>query len=357
MRTNSSKFKESFGWLTPKCIGVDVSDFSIEVAQLKKKGKTYVLKKKARIPVPNGVFEAGKIIDQEKMVEILKKLKEVLRKRGIKNKNVIASLPEPKVLLKTIHLPKNLRDKEKTEKIESRLAELFPYDPEELYWDYEVVKEGSDSDKAIVVAVEGEVSRDYKDVFMRAGFRPQVLDTESLSIARALSERLDKEQACLVVDSGARTTNLNIFDINGVQVTGLVNIAGNDFTSSISQILKITTKEAEKLKRRAGVNARKKTGQILIKSWSQIIDEIKRIISYYEEKHNDKVVKIILCGGSSLLPGLPDFLHKKIGLKVEYAAMNIPVQDKMITMFMINAIGLAMRGVSKNPKKGINLLS
>lgn len=356
MRTNSNKFKESFGWLTPKCIGIDVSDFSIEAVEIKKKNKSYIIKNKARIPVPAGIFEAGTIIDQAKMIEVLKKLKEVLRKRGIKNKNVIVSLPEPKVLLKIIHIPKNLKDKEKIEKIESRLVELFPYESDELCWDYEIVKQGTENDKAIIVAVENNISKDLKNVFLKAGFKPRVLDAESLSIARTLGINLNEGQACLVVDCGARTTNLNIIDSDGAQVTGLVNLAGNDFTNKIVNSMKITNKEAEKLKRSTGLNSRKKAGQIIIKAMSEILNEINRMINYYEEKHNNKVVKILLCGGSCLLPGLPEFINKKTGLNTEYATLNIPVQDKKITIFMINAVGLAIRGASKNPKKGINLL-
>lgn len=351
-----NKFQDFFSIFTPKCIGIDISDYSIESVELKNEGGKIILKNQLRMQVQPGIFESGKILNEEKMVETLKELREKLRKEGITNRNAIASLPESKVLIKVIHTPKVLKEKQERENIYNRLGEVFPYDPDEIYWDYQKISENKDVTEVLVAAVENSIVDNFIRVFKKAGFNLLALDTESLSIARTLASDIKDGMANLIIDSGARATNLIVVDKNGVRVTGSINIAGNAFSKDLMDNLGVTLKDADEIKEKIGLDKAKNEGKILIKSWEEVVKETSRLIQYFETKYEKKVTKIILCGGSALLPKLPEFLKEQFNIPAELATLNLPIKDKRINIFMINAVGLAMRGISKNPKVGINLL-
>jgi hypothetical protein len=152
----------------------------------------------------------------------------------------------------------------------------------------------------------------------------------------------------LIVDIGARTTNLSIFDRKGqIKLSGSIRKAGNHFTKAISEKLKVSLEKAKELKEKYGLDISKRSGRVMLvlqKELQPIVEEIKKIIAFYPEK----ITKVLLVGGSAKTPKIGDYFTSNIDLEVEIGRSPILKQSVLFN----TVIGLALR----NPKKGINLL-
>jgi type IV pilus assembly protein PilM len=200
---------------------------------------------------------------------------------------------------------------------------------------------------------------------------PQALEIESVSLARALIDAA--ETPTLISDIGARTANFSVFDEKGLKLSISITAAGNKFTKAISEKLNISLESAENLKKEAGLNSELKEGKVFLilqKELQEIIKEIKKIKEYFKNKTGKSIGKIVLAGGSAVLPELKEYLAENLEMAVEigdpWLKINIDILKKkeyfkkaleINPIFYSTCIGSALRGLSKTPQKdGINLL-
>jgi len=185
---------------------------------------------------------------------------------------------------------------------------------------------------------------------------------ESKSLGRALIDKFEKNKGIIILDIGARTSIISVFDKASLRFTTNLKIAGNLFSQKISEGLNLSFSEAEKIKIKKGFLS-ERFGEILKKESESVCQELKRVIKYIERKYALPIEKIILAGGSSLLPGLREYFQEKIGLRVEIGdpltkiGKNTILHKKEKRILFANVIGLGLRALEKNPlKSDINLL-
>ncbi|MCR4283807.1 MAG: type IV pilus assembly protein PilM [Parcubacteria group bacterium] len=347
-------------------IGVDISDSSVEVLRLN--GKREIVNH-ARIILPEGIVENGKIIDKEKLVL---SLKEVLEKAGgrdvvssSKKIKVVISLPESKVFVRNFELPIDLKNDDLKQEIMSEINKIAPSGLDTVYWDYVLVSTKK-SHHILFVAVPKYLVDEYKEVAELAGLEVIIIDVEASSLGRALLKPLFLKANSMVVDIGTRTSDISIFGRDGLlHLSVSAPVAGSQLTQAVMDKLAKSREESEELKRTFGFNDNGEGHQISVilkNSFEEVLDKIKKAINYYQNNVNGKVEEIILAGGSSSLPGLDEYLEKSLGVKVKIGnpieklknGQILNNREKQSVLFS-NVIGLALRGLDDS-WRGINLL-
>ena len=91
--------------LKPKAFGLDISDLSLKIIELKKKGSGLDLACFGETMIAPGIIEKGEINDKKALVKIIKQALSQVKGEKLKTKNVVASLPEEKAFLQVIKLP------------------------------------------------------------------------------------------------------------------------------------------------------------------------------------------------------------------------------------------------------------
>lgn len=312
--------------------GIDISDYSIEFLLL---GKNKEILEYSRLELEKGIIENGKILNKEALIE---KLKKILKRKNVK---VIASLPESKTFIHLFELDKNLKPEELEKAVYEQAQKIIPLSPMESYWDFYISDSSHQNrQKVLYAGTFKELVDEYLEVFSMAGIEPVVFDLESASLGRALipvrdyfSKLRQKEglnESSLIIDMGARTSNISIFNHDGILSLSItIPTGGNDFTKAIAK--------------------------------KEIIDQIKETVKNYEEQFGENINKVILTGGSSLLPKLDEFfsvnLDKKVFIGDPLRNINSgrPLAKNMPTAIFANVVGLALRGIGKY-EEGINLL-
>ncbi|MFQ6083747.1 MAG: type IV pilus assembly protein PilM [Candidatus Aminicenantia bacterium] len=358
-------------------LAIDISDFSIELLQPKKKLGKMHLQTYGRIKLEPGVVENGKILNKEKLKEKIKELLQNIKLEKLKTIGVIFSLPESRTFLHIFELPADISGKDLVSAVESQALKTIPLDLAEIYFDFQPVSRRKNIQEILYVAAPKEIVNEYLEVLKGAGLEPLVLDAESLSLARAFKYEAVLEGGMLIIDIGARTTILTIFDQDSVRLSSIISLAGNYFTKIIAQNLNISFKEAENLKRTCGLDEEKKEGRIMFilqNALDDILNKTKKLISFYEQKKGRKIKKIILGGGSSLMPKISSYFSSNLGIetklgdpslicpdlnkiKIESASPETADSPKLHPVLFSNVTGLALRALEKDPETaGINLI-
>ncbi|PIP30121.1 hypothetical protein COU12_01725 [Candidatus Jorgensenbacteria bacterium CG10_big_fil_rev_8_21_14_0_10_54_38] len=362
--------------------GIDISDGSIEILELKPFGNFRVATY-GRAILEEGITRNGEIIK----AEILKrKIAETLSQaspRKISTNRVIASLPESKIFLHHFELPfvdkrgwlksifysrkKELR-RRLSHLVEEEVRKLIPYDMGSIYYDWQLlpaplgVKEPRE--RVIFVGAPKDIVDKYVTVMSELGLTLVALDIESMSLARTLLEKEDFSQ--MIVDIGSRTSNVSIFDQSGFLRSSVsVPVAGQEFTDAIAEKLKVPEEEAEKIKKTVGLRLDGPANilPILEPKLAEIVQGIKGAIEHHEGSYFQPVKRIILAGGSALLPKLDEYLAKQLEVEVSVANPSKIVRWKKVlgknapeAILFATVAGLAMRG-SSSKSYDINLLN
>jgi type IV pilus assembly protein PilM len=309
------------------CVGVDISDTSLKYIQFSRehpRDKNLALTKWGDIEIPSGVIERGNIYDIPKLAAVLHEMKEQC---GAQYVNI--SLPEEHAYLFETSITTGTPPHEIREFLEFRLEENVPLSPRDAYFDYAIIgdAEGGKS-KRVSVTVYSKATIDaYYEACQIAGIIPLAFEIEAQAIARATIPR-QLQDTYMIVDFGKTRMGIGIvyrgmlmytstLDIAGVQVSADMRaVLGEDVAESVLTTIKNTkglvhTKDNEDI---AG---------ILEKVAQNIVDELSIRSHYWHSRGIDaterEIKKVILCGGSANMFGLPEYISEKLEIPAERA--------------------------------------
>ena len=352
-------FKQAFG--------LDLGDRSIKIIQLKERGIArgsfkYELAHASSFDLPEGLIVNGEILKPE---EIIRLLKEHLSKKGVKLNTIpwtVTCLPETKtyVQLINIHLTEP-KDKVAENEVRAAIPSYLPYEPNEIYLDWQEIDEESDHlDHSILLAAAPKKIVDpYTYLLNIAGLIPLAFEVEALPITRAIINRQKdlSMQSRGILDLGATRSSFIIFDHGTIQFSLSLPISGIQITEKIQKALSLEFAEAEKLKKECGLQ-KDKCGEKLHQALEEILldltEKISQAIQFYKIHFPEKnhLTGIRLCGGGYNLPALENFLSAKLKIKIRkanpwvniYAKGQEPMTQEE-SLSYTTAIGLALRAI------------
>lgn len=365
--------------LKPEFFGLDISDFSLKIAKIKKGKEFLELESFGEIKVAPGIIKKGEIRKQEELTTIIKKAILEVKGEKIKTKYVICSLPEEKAFLQIVKMPK-MSKQDLASAILYEAENHIPLPIEKVYLDFQIVSlaDHSKEMEVLIAALPRESVDPYISSLKKAGLQPLSLEVESLAIARALIKDKTSDRAILLIDFGLTKTGFIVFAGNCVRFSTFIPVSSQGFTKIIAKVLKVEEKEAEKLKIKHGLEGKihftikenktekkieqGKVFEALVPALTDLLQQIKNYIAYYKThpsfknfSNNHKgIEKILLCGGGANLKGLPELLSIELKIPVELGNSLINIspdaKKKVPKVFLeksltyTTAIGLALRG-------------
>jgi len=354
--------------ILPPIAGLDISDTSLKIIQLKRKGTKFGLDLFSEHKIPSGIVEGGIIQKPDELSKILKKAFEG-NNQSIPSRHIIAALPDENVFLKHIQIPKML----KAEVRNAILVEAerhIPIKIEQAYIDYAVLPLHPKSQHmdVLFVAARQNVVDDYVKSIIDAGLIPVSIEPEVVAISRSTIKNGAVEKPVIIVEIGANRTRLISFVKNSIILTLAAPFSASEVTSTIAQALNIDTKEAIKLRWNDSLLKNEKYGKKLKEGLQPLIKNLAEIIEQYivflkERKgdsrdHSLEIDKVILSGGGSRIPGIEKILSIELKLPVQmanpwvnvlpYPLKETPELSKEESVRFTTAIGLAISGVDRD---------
>lgn len=334
-------------------IGIDIGAASVKLVELAPVGKKWKMLTAASMPSGEGGIVPGASNLAAYSVAIARVIKEA----GIKSKRVVAALPEEQISTHVVEMPM-MSDAELDQALQWQVEQYIPIPLDKAVWSYEVVSRnvpGSGGMEVLVVAAAKSLVDAYTSVLEQAGLEVVALESELMATARA---ELDVATGlAVIVDIGARSTDVGLVRAGQLIFARTIATAGDAFTRAIESTLGLEKSVAEQYKNAYGFSASHLEGKLMdaMKPVLQIIaSEIRKTIDFYVAKHVGEAVRVVtLSGGVAALPDVVSILSGLIGLEVEVGNPfgNVILDDVQKKALLGNepfyavAVGLAMREV------------
>lgn len=336
-------------------VGLDISDKSIRFLGFRNERGGLRIDRYAERQLPPGIVEAGKIKDARKMKEALVALKE---EYGLEFVRV--SLPEEQAYLFEMRTPR-VKKQDIKESVALQLEEYAPLKATEAVFDYELVRETSDSYILQVSAYPEPLAASYADIFLGSGLVPMSFEIEAQAIARAVTPKHNKGTS-MIVDFGQTRSGIAIISEGIVVFASTVEIGGARITEAIAQKLSLSLVDAERLKREYGLVRERRNGKadifpIVLSNVATLRDEINKHFVYWhthrlgESGVRRPIEKIVLSGSGANLRGFPEYLARSMRVRVEVGDVwsnvampdtYLPVITRRESLAYATAIGLAL---------------
>lgn len=334
--------------LTYDAFGLNINDLSIKIIKLEKRGNKFILASYGQTDLKPGLVQSGVIKNEKALTEAIKTACASVKGKKLKAKYAILSLPEEESFLQVIQMPKmDLKDLRSAVVFEAE--NYIPLPIEEVYLDFQEIspiKDILDHLDVFVAATRKNIVDSYVACVKAAGLTPLCAEVESLSISRTLVKNETSENPVILINLGKNNANFIVFSGRSVRFTYSIPISHNRLTQAISEALKVTPAEAEKLKIKYGLEGfGKGTGEEaknVFKAMSPVLEELsaqitKNIDFYLEHASHEhlssdgKIKKIIIAGGGADFKNMTDFLSKKTGIPAEVGNIftNMPLAKKI----------------------------
>ena len=294
-------------------LGVDIGTKVIRAVEISGKKGNLVLENYGEVNLDIACKEFFRSFDRKNLNpavdNISVALKAIIAETGIKTKKVVFSLPDFSTFFTSFELPP-MSKKEMESAVGFEARKYIPFPLSELVLNWQMMDKASsakESNKVLVMAVPKGIVEQYKTIAERAGLELTALEAEAMALKRAVIKEGDP--ATCMLEIGFQSTNINIVDKGFMKMSFSFDMAGKDLTYSLSETLKMPPGDAEIIKKKQGllVNEQGNIAHVLTPILSVIAERTKKVIASFEEKEGKKVERIIVAGGTSLMPGIIDY--------------------------------------------------
>lgn len=335
--------------------GLDIGSRNIKAVQLKKTSPDqYQLVASGSVPATVKGLLSEAESDLTALAEIIKKLGQEAK---VTTKNVATALPEDQVFSRVVTFPK-LSEEELTSALIWEAEQWVPIPLEEVSLSHQVLGEtrqdGQEKLEVLLVAAPNRLIEKVLLVLKTAGLVPVSLETEILAMARSLVAV--SAEPTLLVDLGAKATDLAIVEAGQVIFSRSVPTAGEAMTRAIASSLGLEMAQAEEYKKAYGVDPEKLEGKIsaaIEPVLEVMVREMAQALQFYQQGEGKIAKRVVLTGGTAVLPAVVNQMAKKLMLEVQIGdPFSRVTQDASLAKippgersFYAVAVGLAMKEV------------
>ncbi len=308
---------------------------------------------------------------------IVSTVRNVLREKNIRGSRVVFSVSGQSVFTRFVKLPP-VDESKVGQIIQYEAQQNVPFPIDEVIWDYQLIGSNTQGElEVVLLAIKSDIIEELKDAVEAAGLRTDTVDVAPMALYNSVRYNYGDLEGCtVVVDIGARTTNLLFIEKNKV-FSRAIPIAGNAITQSIATEFNIPFLDAEQLKRLKGFVAlggayeeppdeqQARVSKIIRNVMTRLHAEVARSINFYRSQQGGGApTRLLLSGGSSVIPYTDRFFNEKIQVPVEYfnPFRNVEIDPHIsreelarCAHFFGEVVGLGLRRLQECPLE-VNLI-
>lgn len=363
-------FRNIFKLRPKKFLGIDIGTSFIRVVEIVRRGETRKLENYGEVRTSAFRKKSLKVFAKNALSlsnrEIAKTIQAICEEAEIQTKQVNFSIPDFCSFFTSFELPVMSED-EVPQSIKYEVRPYIPLPLDDVTLDWHII-EGEPSKtplKILVVAVPNDTVNQYKEIAYLANLKLKVLEPEVFALAKASAKNEKEKKIIGLIEIGARSTTCSVIEKTILKTSHSLNIAGNELTETIARSLNINYNEAERLKRQYGLLSefkgperlqdenKQKIRRILLPLIDSILEEIKKAFRRFYQQEGKEVEKIILAGGSVLMPGLKEYFSTELKKEIVIADPFLDIICPSILTGILKeigpthavAVGLALKGL------------
>lgn len=307
--------------------GLDIGNGSLKVMQVSEgqhdpHGKNYQQPHVigyGTVTFDKAAIDNGVVVQPEIIAKATNELFKQHLVGDITTERVAMTIPAYRTFTRSIQLPQ-LKPKELQDAVMLEAEQYIPLPLEELYLDYQQIRQVKDQTEVLAVAVPKDIVDSYVELASILGLEAVLIETTMGASARLFSQDKQSDVPTVIIDFGSLSSDISVYD-KGILAASTVPGGGQVFTNSIQEKLKVTPEEAQLIKTKYGLGLSKRQDEIkaaLEPTLAQIVKEIRRMIRYYDEHYGSErpVKQLVTLGGGANMPGLSEYLTNALRLAV-----------------------------------------
>lgn len=335
--------------------GLDIGSHRLKVVQLAHQGDKNLLVALGSAPsTEKGLFSEAES-DLTALAETIKKLHQESK---ITTKKVITALPQDQVFTRVINMPR-LSEEELASALKWEAEQYVPIPLTEVTLAHQIVGTAQEDKKekmqVLLVAAPTRLIEKMTKVLEVAGLTTISIDAEILALVRSLVGT--SPEPTLLVDLGAKATDLAIVESGEVIFTRSIATAGEALTRAVATDLGLGAEQAEAYKKAYGVDPGKLEGKVraaLKPVLEVVVKEMEKAVQFYQSERKGKIIgRILLAGGTAGLPESVALLAKELNMEIQVGdPFTSVVKDSLLNQVPAGdlplyaiAVGLALKEV------------
>ncbi len=309
--------------------------------------------------------------DSTRLAQTKLVLDEMVQGAGLKQAKINYAVSAQSVFTRFVKLP-SVGEEQVDQIVTFEAQQNVPYPIDEVVWDYQLVDSGDPAQvEVVIVAVKSDLLDDINTAVEDAHLQTTLVDVAPMALYNAYRYNYSDVDGCsLIIDIGARTTNLIFIEPNKVFSRSIPN-GGSAITQAIARDFNEPFGASEERKKRDGFVSLggayaepedpdvARVSKMIRNSMTRLHAEIARSIGFYRSQQSGTPPqRIYLAGGSVTLPYMREFFNEKFQLPVEFfnplrnvtvgSGLNLDEVGKNAHR-MGELVGLALRGTSNCP--------
>jgi len=310
-------------------------------------------------------------VDATRLSQTKMAVSELVAARHAKGAKINYAVSAQSVFTRFVKLP-SVGEEQVDQIVGFEAQQNVPFPIDEVVWDYQLVDQGNSAEvEVVLVAIKSDLLDDINGAVEGGGLEATVVDVSPMALYNAYRYNYsDVSECALLIDIGARTTNLIFIEPRKV-FSRSIPIGGTKITEAIAKDFNEPFAEAEERKKRDGFVSLggsyadpddpdvARVSKMIRNTMTRLHAEISRSISFYRsQQHGGAPQRVLLCGGSATLPYMREFFHEKLQLPVEFfnplrnvsVAQGLNVDDIVSQAHAFGeTIGLALRSAVSCP--------
>jgi len=306
--------------------------------------------------------------EMTRLPQIRVAINELVNKLGVSKEKVNYAISGQSVFTRFVQLPA-LEDGDIEQLVTFEAQQHVPFPINEVVWDWQLLNSSGGQHEVVLVAIKSDALDDLNDCVVNAGLLTHEVDASPMALANAFLYNYDDlEESALLIDIGARTSNL-IYKDGGKVFTRTIAIGGSTITSAIAKEYSVPFIEAESQKVSNGLvsldtrhtsgldELTAALGTCIRTALNRMPAEIARTTNFFRSQHEGSAPKrVLLAGAGANMPMIADFFQEKLRVPVEFfnplkkvsVGKGVDVDKVSVEAHMLGEIiGLGLREVDK----------
>lgn len=339
-----------------KVLGLDIGSSQTKIIELSAGKSRRLVNYGISKVLPDAIVE-GEIIDREAVLDSIRTLIET---KGFSTRDVVLGIAGRDVIIKRITMDR-MSEADTREQIKWEAEQYVPFDTNEVTLDFDVVNPnfGENQQEVILVAAKNELISNMTSLLRDLNLTPMIIDTTAFALQHVYEynyEVVTDEVICLI-HIGAGMTVINVVKGGSSLSARDVYYGVNAYVSKLQKEVGFNYEDAANAaKGTVPVGVSQDSIQGVFESFvSDLGTHIERSLQFLSTvTSEEKVSRMYLSGGGSLIPNLTDYLKRRFGIPIQTLnpLKNIiydpnifaPMGADVVGPMLAQAIGLALRG-------------
>lgn len=320
-----------------------------------------------------GIKPLGQEGTQESKREaaVLKAIQELLSQKPYRGKNFNVCAPGFHVFSKFVKLPP-VDTSKVTQIIQYEAQQNVPFPLQEVVWDYQIMGTSANGElEVLLVAIKSDVVEGLFRTADAAGLRLQLVDVSPAALCNSFRFNYGDQEGCtMLLDIGAKTSNLLFFEKGKVYARG-INIGANSITTDFVAEAKMPFAKAEELKINEGFVSlggayeepdnphQAAISKIARQVMTRLHMQVNQTIQFYRTQQGGSAPqRLFLAGGGSIMAYTREFFAEKLNVPVEYfnpfrnvqIAQGVAIEElEKVAHGFGEVVGLGLRNLAQCP--------